>query len=121
HDFVTGADNPYDLAVDGQHIYWTNFGDGSIGGGSIGRADLTANPGELATNVNQSFISGATRPRGIDVDANYIYWSNSNGQDGNAEAGDIARANLSDGQGVNLHFGGTISAYGDVVVNAENI
>jgi len=44
--------------VDGGHVYWTNFT-----GGSIGRANLDG------TGADQSFITGASSPGGVAVDA----------------------------------------------------
>ena len=72
------------MAVDGQHIYWTNDN-----GTTIGRANLDG------TGVDQSFITG-TDPIGVAVDGHYVYWTN-------ATAGTIGRANL-DGTGVNQSF-----------------
>ena len=85
--FITGASNPYGVAVDGNYIYWTNDT-------GIGRANLDG------TGVNQSFItgltSGATNAQGIAVDGNYIYWMNFITET-------IGRANL-DGTGVNQNL-----------------
>jgi len=41
---------------DGSHVYWANGN-----AGTIGRADLNGQ------NANQSFITGATNPRGVAV------------------------------------------------------
>ena len=54
-DFITGANLPTQVAVDGADIYWTS----SSGPGSIGRANLGG------TGVNQSFIGGQSHPSGI--------------------------------------------------------
>jgi len=75
----------YGLAIDGQYIYWSNFGTGTIG-----RANLDG------SGVDQSFITGASSPDGVVVDGQNIYWSN-NG------ANTIGEANL-DGTGVNQKF-----------------
>ena len=55
-DFISTPGGPRGLAVDGRHIYWTT-------NSTIGRANLDG------TGVNQSFITGATRPDGVAVDA----------------------------------------------------
>src|SRR5919199_1486184 len=47
-NFITGANAPAGVAVDGAHLYWTNF---TGTGGSIGRANLDG------TGVDQSFIN----------------------------------------------------------------
>ena len=114
------------VAVDAGHVYWTNAGTGHDrarqpgrhgrqpelhhrrqptrrGGGrrrprllgqhvrgTIGRANLDG------TGVNQSFITGASSPRGVAVDAAHVYWANPG-------TGTIGRANL-DGTGANQSF-----------------
>ena len=94
--FITGARAPWDVAVDGSHVYWANNANGTIG-----RANLDG------TAVNQSFIIGAQAPSGVAVDGAHIYWSNAgtNGCEPQATcAGStIGRANL-DGTGVNQAF-----------------
>ena len=46
--------------------------------------------------MNQTFISDAAKPVGLEVDSNHVYWSNYN-------FGSIGRANL-DGTEVNQTF-----------------
>src|ERR671932_420873 len=59
HSFIaTASGAPLGVAVDGAHVYWTNFTTGTIG-----RANLDG------TGVDQSFITGASRPGGVAVDA----------------------------------------------------
>ena len=66
------------------HIYWAN-----ASGNTIGRADLDG------TDVDQSFISGASGPSDVLVDGQYIYWGNATGctEDGACD-GSIGRAHL---------------------------
>ncbi|MGH9159480.1 MAG: carboxypeptidase regulatory-like domain-containing protein, partial [Vicinamibacteraceae bacterium] len=64
--FVTGASVPYGVAVDGEHIYWTN-----ADGDTVGRANLDG------TGANPNFIPGASDPIGVAVDGEHIYWVNS--------------------------------------------
>lgn len=94
--FITGASAPWDVAVDGSHIYWANHATGTIG-----RANLDG------TGVAQRFITGAKGPSGMAVDGSYIYWSNGgpNGcaPSGTCDGSTIGRANL-DGTGVNQSF-----------------
>ncbi len=52
------------------------------------------------TGANQTFISGANSPTGIELDDNYIYWTNNYGS---GLGTTIGRANL-DGTGVNQSF-----------------
>jgi hypothetical protein len=47
------------VAVDAEHIYWSNDSPTN----TIGRADLDG------SNPNQSFITGASTPIGVAVDA----------------------------------------------------
>jgi hypothetical protein len=53
---ITGANLPIGVAVDGQHIYWTNF---SIN--TIGEANLDGSA------VNESLIATANKPYGVAV------------------------------------------------------
>jgi virginiamycin B lyase len=85
--FITGADSPFGLAVDAQHVYWTNFS----GNGTIGRANLDG------SGVDQSFITGAFNPWGVAVDGRHVYWTNRLG------IGTIGRANL-DGSDADQSF-----------------
>jgi hypothetical protein len=79
---------PRYVAVDGEHLYWTNTGligeeERPVdGGGTIGRANLN---GE-ASSVDPDFICGddpaqpgkrfVSNPQGIAVNATHIYWAN---------------------------------------------
>jgi hypothetical protein len=69
----------------GAAVYWGN----SVST-TIGRASTNG------TGVSQSFIGGASQPRGIAVDGAHVYWTN-------ALSHTIGRANL-DGTGVNQRF-----------------
>jgi hypothetical protein len=71
------------VAVDSSHIWW-------VEGNTVGRADLDG------SNVNHSFITGASSPCGVAVDGSHVYWSNS----GTAT---IGRADLN-GSNVNQSF-----------------
>ena len=102
--------SPRYVAVDGEHIYWTNSGredplEGPLdGGGTIGRAKLV---GETTAEVEPNFICGedpaqpgarrVSNPQGIAVNASHIYWANAAIQD--PIHGTIARAAL-DGSAV---------------------
>ena len=83
-------------------VWWTNSA-----ANTIGRASLDG------TGVDQSFISGASVPTQIAVDAGHVYWAN-------FSSNTIGRANL-DGTGVNQSFiGGAIGPYG-VAVDAGHV
>jgi virginiamycin B lyase len=74
--FIGGASHPTGVAVDADHVYWTNLS-------AIGRADLDGQ------NANQSFIDSGSS-FGVAVDADHVYWTDPfNGPDGT-----IGRANL---------------------------
>ena len=83
------------------HIYWSN-----ASGNTIGRAYLDG------SDVDQSFISGASGPSNVLVHGQYIYWGNATGctEDG-ACNGSIGRAHL-DGTDVNEHFIPADTPYG---------
>ncbi|HEY1832550.1 MAG TPA: hypothetical protein VGG38_20100 [Acidimicrobiales bacterium] len=103
---VAGTKGGGGVAVNGHYVYWTNYGTGIDGSGTIGRANLDG------SRVNQRFIVGATSPVGVAVYGPYIYWSNSLlFYDGRQET-TIGRAKI-DGSDVNQRFivpsnGGTI-------------
>ncbi len=88
--FVTGASDPFGIAVNAQHLYWTNFGTGSGHGSTIGRATLDG------TGAQQRFVTGADDPGATAVDRAHIYWANT-------ASGTIGRANL-DGTGIDQRF-----------------
>ena len=90
------------------HVYWTNHGALNVPCETtvctIGRANLDG------TGADQSFVTGATKPAGVAVYSNYVYWAN-------AFAGTIGRANL-DGTGVEQGFITGASAPAGVAVDA---
>ena len=99
---ATATDNPKGLAVDANFIYWTNAGEDipeEGGGTSIGRAEIDGeNPDEdfIPGEVEESpgvFKVLVSQPRGIDVDASFVYWVN-RGLDGQAETGFVARGGI---------------------------
>jgi virginiamycin B lyase len=69
--FITGGAGVNGIALDGNHIYWTNRNANANlpPYGTIGRADLDG------SNVNQSFMTNLINPTGIEVDGNYIYYT----------------------------------------------
>ena len=86
------------------YIYWSNYGNGFTGGGTtLGRANID---GSAAT---ASFITGASNPAGLAVDAGHLYWS----EGGTA----IGRANV-DGSGINEAFIPAGATAGNVVAIA---
>jgi sugar lactone lactonase YvrE len=82
---VADAQGPFFVAVNSQHIFWTDATNGNIQEANLN--GLGANP---------SFITGGNLPEGLALDGHYIYWTNG----GNNT---IGRANL-DGTGVNQSF-----------------
>ena len=94
------------MAVDGQHVYWANSGNGTIGranldGGSPNQSFISGanspfgvpSTGSTSTgptaatarsagrnldgaSANQSFITGANVPHGVAVDGQHVYWAN---------------------------------------------
>lgn len=97
-----GVGIPVDTAAATPHLYWTNYGDGSIG-----RADLDG------TNVDQGFITGASDPIGIDAGGSHLYWTNE-GSDS------VGRADL-DGTDVDQGLIGGADAPSGVAVGAGHI
>src|SRR5918911_204635 len=97
--FITGANAPVGVAVDGAHIYWTTPA------AVVGRANLDG------TGVDHSFIATASgAPLGVAVDGAHVYWTN-------FTTGTIGRANL-DGTGVDQSFITGASRPGGVAVDA---
>jgi hypothetical protein len=112
YEKVTVPSTPRYVAVDSEHIYWTNSGrrelngDPRNGGGTIGRADIDGK----VESIEPAFICGedktqvgkktVTNPQGIAVNGTHIYWVNSSES---SEFGSIGRAALSGGT-VEGHF-----------------
>jgi hypothetical protein len=92
---VTLPGKPQYVAVNGEHIYWTNSADGGKEHGTIGRAELGGGKPE------PEFISGATNPEGIAVAAEYVYWANGGKETATRT---IGRAKQADGKEVEQAF-----------------
>jgi virginiamycin B lyase len=90
HVQIGTRNRPQYVAVDGQHIYWS---DALLR--SIGVANLDG------TGVNRTFIPAAGSPQGVAVQGNFVYWVNS--PTSSDPTGTIGRAKL-DGTGVNQDF-----------------
>ena len=81
---VQAESTPRYVAVDAEHIYWTNTGcvDEESrpieGTGTIGRADLDG----AKASIEPEFIKGASNPQGIAVNSEHIYWANAGGLSG---------------------------------------
>jgi len=87
------------------YVYWANRTDTIGATGTIARSNLDG------SGANQSFITGASSPGGVAVDAAHVYWANT---------GTIARANL-DGTGVNQRFITGASDPDGVAVDAAHV
>jgi len=86
---ISGLNNPMGVAVDSNHVYWTD-----TGANRIGRANLDG------SGVNLNFITtGVVSPQGIAVTANAgIFWAN-----GTSPTKTIGHANI-DGSSPNPSF-----------------
>ena len=62
--FIAGLDAPNGVAVDSGHIYWADFGHGSIGRAPIGGGA-----------ADDDFIDGLNEPSAVAVDAGHVYWT----------------------------------------------
>ena len=97
-----------DVAVDGNHIYWSEYetGSGPTFTSAIGRANLDG------TGVDSAFISSPSAagftPRQLEVDAGHLYWLNQRMSPYPPTVESIGRASL-DGSGVEQSF---LAAYG---------
>ena len=102
-NFITGAADPWGVAVNARHVFWANRGTNAIG-----RANLDGSA------VDQSFIDSTSLrdPRGVALDRRYIYWANGPGK--------IARANLN-GSGLNQNFIGAIKSPIGVAVDRAHV
>ena len=123
---------PRYVAVDEDHIYWTNTGPtrdkfiyvpyfADAGkpiptAGSIGRADLNA-PDPQST-ADPEFITGAYNPQGIAVNSTHIYWANTE----NGSSGNVGRAKIEAGKAeeVKQNFFSQSDPYG-VAVDATHL
>ena len=95
HVIVSGQDHPAGPAPDAAHLYWADWGAGTI---------VEANLDGTGAHV---IASGQKSPEGIAVDARHLYWAN-NG------AGMIVEARL-DGTGAHVIASGQGRAVGVVV------
>ncbi len=94
---IEGLESPQGLAVDAEHIYWSELGEldeetgkALEGKGTIGRAEID---GE---SPNPDFITGASNPQGVAVNATHVFWANAfRFNPGFGSKGTIGRAELS--------------------------
>lgn len=94
------------VAVDGAHVYWTTLAPSdpeTFHADAIGRASIDGSEASVENDfiVNASFFTIVSSPSGIDVDGNFIYWTNQ--PPAGQVIGSIGRANL-DGTGVDYNF-----------------
>jgi sugar lactone lactonase YvrE len=97
-NFIAAAGNPDAVAVDAEHVYWTNDPPPGITGlGAVGRAKV--NGGEANSEFFPIPGIGGEELSGISVDAEHIYWM------GTSTGGfsRISRAKL-DGSGYEVTF-----------------
>jgi hypothetical protein len=102
--FIAGTDGPSGpsgIALDDSYLYWANLFDYD----SIGTADLAG------SNVDESFIPTAGQPCAVAVDADHVYWADSN---------TIGRANY-DGTGIDPGFIQGADSPCGVVVDSTHI
>jgi hypothetical protein len=66
--FISLSKNPGGVAIDGAHVYWTNW-DFPGASDAIGRADLDG------SNVDENFIPTGDHPEGVAVGGGHIYWT----------------------------------------------
>jgi virginiamycin B lyase len=100
--FLPLTAEPYYIAVNASHIYWSN-----PAGNTIGRATISGG------TVEESFITGASAPSGIALDSTYVYY-------GNSGTATIGRATLAGGSVNQSFITGAGSPLG-VAVNASNV
>jgi len=98
-NLVTGASEPWGVAVDATHLYWANET-----GNSIGRSNLDG------TEVEPDFIETA-EPTGLAVAEGHIYWIDPGPRS-------IGRARL-DGTGVEEEFIAGVGAFAGLAADSE--
>ena len=96
---ITGASQPWGVAVDGTHLYWANFA-----GHTIGRSNLDG------SEVEQGFIENV-EPIALAVAEGHIYWTD----DGPRS---IGRAKL-DGTEVEREFIANAGTFAGLAANSE--
>lgn len=104
-NFISTADAPRGVTIDGSHVYWAQGGRQ----GSVGRARLNG------SGKTQRFIQTGKNVRGVALDSFGIYWSNVV-----SGAGAIGRADL-DGSGVNRAFISTSGPPCGVAVDPDKL
>lgn len=99
--FISTLAYPEAIAVDAEHIYWTNATE------AVGRAGIDG------TAIDHEFIAGSGAVSGIAVGSGHIYWSN-------RTDGTIGRAKR-DGTGVDQDFISGAAGPGHLAVDGSHI
>jgi virginiamycin B lyase len=60
---VTGQRQPWGVAADSRHVYWSN-----TDGGTVNRANLDG-------SNRQAIVTGLNSPNGVAVDGSHLYWA----------------------------------------------
>ena len=102
---------PLAVAVDNDHLYWANLGEGASDG-TIGRANIDG------TGLERNFLTGMGTPVALTVDDAHIYWANGGTA---AHVGSVGRAHL-DGTGTEPNFipDRTVTLASAVAVDSSN-
>lgn len=97
------------VAVDHEHVYWSNPDTGTIGRARIDGSD-----------PDPSFITGADSPCGVAVDRAHVYWTNGTFNYPTPSAQAVGRANL-DGSGVDQSFISSVAEPCGVTVDHAHV
>ena len=104
------AGQPFGIAVDANHIYWTDLANGGDG---------TVNESNLDGSSAHTIVNGENHPTGVAVNASHLYWTDYYSGSGISGPGTINEADLN-GNAPHVIVTGQLGPSG-VAVNASHI
>ncbi len=114
--YATPNTNPYNIAISGGYVYWTNPGGGQSGVDHAG----TVQRAPIGGGTVQTLASGQAFPYGLAVDATSVYWIDLGTLANSFNDGAVMKAPIGGGQ-VTALIPGPLQLSGTIASDATNV